>query len=179
MANRGTRIDMSEILAGLDKLIEAKEPVARSMGNAMGQAVRDEAKVRAPTLQPGNEGYDTQRPGLLRDAIYNAYDERRNILNPATFRYTVSWNAKKAPHGHLMEFGFDMPYQAAVSNSGFWYTPIPGRTARGKQKGIPREGGPLRVDPQPFLGPAFDAKYPQLMSIAVTAGSKRLSEILG
>lgn len=178
MVNRRSSVDISEVLTGLDRLVEAKEPVARAMGNAMGQEVRDEAKARAPLLQPGNEGYDTDRAGILRDAIYNAYDERRNVLNPETFRYTVSWNAKRAPHGHLMEFGFDMPYESAISNSGLWYTPIPNRTKRGTQKGILREGGPLRVDPQPFLGPAFDAKYSQLMPIAVTAGSKRLSEIL-
>src|SRR5690606_12911566 len=73
MANRRTRIDMSEVMAGFKKLEAAKEPIARAMGVAMGQEVRDEAKVRAPVLKPEDQGYDQQQPGTLRDAIYLAF----------------------------------------------------------------------------------------------------------
>ena len=173
---KGTRVDMTEVLKGLGVLAEAKESIARTMGVAMGVEVRDEAKFRAPILQPGNEGTDGQRPGVLRDAIYLAYDDRRGILNNNAYRYVVSWNAKKAPHGHLAEFGHWMPYQWAKTEDGLYYTPIPNNTGRGTQKGIPIEGGGFWVSAQPFLGPAFDAKLPRLLTIATQAGRAKFAE---
>lgn len=173
---KSTRIDMSEVLAGLNLLDGAKESIARTMGVAMGAEVRDEAKFRAPVLQPGNEGTDGQRPGVLRDAIYLAYDDRRRLLNPNAYRYVVSWNAKKAPHGHLAEFGHWMPYQWAKTEDGLYYTPIPNNSGKGKQQGIPIEGGGFSVAAQPFLGPAFDAKLPRLLTIAIQAGRAKFAE---
>src|SRR5690606_37034273 len=127
MANRRTRIDMSEVMAGFKKLEAAKEPIARAMGVAMGQEVRDEAKVRAPVLKPEDQGYDQQQSGTLRDAIYLAFDDRKHILNPSSYTYTVSWNSRRAPHGHLKEFGFEQPYIVARgATSGLWYTPLSG-----------------------------------------------------
>lgn len=178
MANRSAVVDLSDVLAGLDRLAEAKESIARSMGVAMGQEVRDEAKIRAPVLEPGNEGTDNQMPGVLRDAIYVAYDSRRSILNPNTYRYTVSWNSKKAPHGHLAEFGHWMPYEYAKTEDGLYYTPILNNTGKGTQKGIPLGGNGFWVSAQPFLGPAFDAKLPRLRSIAIQAGESKFVEIM-
>lgn len=176
MANRGTRVDVSELAKGLQMLSGAKESLARTMGNAMGVEVRDEAKLRAPVMEPGNEGTDGQIPGKLKRSIYNAYDERYQYVSPNSFRYTVSWNSSRthAPYGHLVEFGFLQPYvvRRTVSTNLF-YTP-PGADGA---KGILRDDGPLFVRPQPFLGPAFDAQLPRLLSIAQTAGSKRFSEL--
>ena len=179
MANaRRTRIDMSGALAGLNRLKEAKEPIARAMGVAMGQEVRDEAKVRAPVLQPGDEGYDQQQAGTLRDAIYLAFDDRKHILNPDAYTYTVSWNSRRAPHGHLKEFGFTQPYLVARGGvNGLWYTPLSGDKAGKRAAGYLRDV-PLVVAPEPFLGPAFDAKQPRLMSIAIQAGSLKFSEVM-
>lgn len=180
MANaRRTSVDMSEVLAGFARLGEAKEPIARAMGVAMGQEVRDEAKVRAPVLKPGEEGYDNQQPGVLRDAIYLAFDDRKHTLNPDAYTYTVSWNSRRAPHGHLKEFGFQQPYMVARgASTGLFYTPLSGdKGAKGRAKGRLRPT-PLVIAPEPFLGPAFDAKQPRLMSIAVQAGSAKFSEVL-
>ena len=170
---------MSEVLAGFEKLAGAKESLARTMGAAMGVEVRDEAKVRAPVLKPGDLGYDDQQEGLLRDAIYVAYDDQRALLTPDSYRYTVSWNSSKAPHGHWAEFGFEMPYVAVQGEDGRWFTPIPTRKSKGRQEGIPRKNGPLPVEARPFLGPAFDAKQPALMRVAEEAGARRLKELLG
>ena len=41
-------VDLSSVLAGLDRLSGVSESLARSMAVAAGQAVRDEAKARAP-----------------------------------------------------------------------------------------------------------------------------------
>jgi len=179
MAKR-TRVDMSEVFSGLDRLAAAQEPIARAMGVAMGQEVRDEAKVRAPVLEPGGEGYDQQQPGTLRDAIYLAFDKRKHVLNPNAYTYAVAWNSKRAPHGHLKEFGFTQSYVVAQgATTGLWYTPLSGKkAAKGRNVGFPRPDGPLVVAPEPFLGPAFDAKQPRLLSIAIEAGGIKFTEVV-
>lgn len=177
---------LDEILSGLDGLLTIREPVSRAMGVAMGQSVRDEAIVRAPVLQAGNEGYDNQRANQLKEAIYLAYDGRRSILNAGHLVYGVSWNAKKAPHGHLQEFGHFMPYEAHVNlKSHKWYTPLVGtRRVDGRKRNT---GVPLKhiaqpsgffVEAHPFLGPAFDAKLPKLHEIAAAAGAVAFSELM-
>lgn len=170
---RSTRVDMTEALAGLDKMAGAKESLARTMGAAMGVAVRDEAITRAPVLQPGNEGADNQPEGLLRDSIYVAYDERRSQLTQESYRYTVSWNASRAPHGHLLEFGHWMPYLYNKTDDGLFYTPMPPVP----NPAIGADG--FWVAAHPFLGPAFDTKTPVLMQIAVQAGRTRFTELFG
>lgn len=167
MANvKRTSVDISSLLGGLDKLGAAQESIARSMGAAMGVEVRDEAKVRAPV---GTEEGGSITPGLLKSAIYVAYDDQRRLLNPGAYRYTVSWNSKKAPHGHLIEFGHWMPYQYVKTADGEYYTPLP-------PKPLPGEG--FWVSAQPFLGPAFDAKLPRLAAVAYEAGRIRFAEVM-
>lgn len=165
--NRREAFDASEVLAGLDRLGAAKESLARTMGAAMGEAVRDEAKNRAPV---GDKFDGALAPGQLRDAIYLAYDPRRNVLNPDRYRYVVSWNAKKAPHGHLVEFGHWMPYIYATDGQGIFWTPKPVKA---------QSGGPYWVAAEPFLGPGFDATLPSLMNIGTNAVRARFSEIIG
>lgn len=175
MVSRKSSVDLSEVFAGLDSLQSAREPIARAMGSAMGNSVRDEAKIRAPVLQPGNAGTDSQRPGLLRDSIYNALDKRRLVLNPSVFRYTVSWNSTKAPHGHLVEFGHEMPYFAFKGGGGLWFTPGVD-TADGRA--FYTRDTPYQVAAQPFLAPAFDAKLPTLLATAIGAGERKYSEVV-
>lgn len=170
MANvRRTRVDMSTMIQGLEKLKGAKEPIAREMALAMGVEVRDEARVRAPvgTVEGGSI-----TPGLLKSAIYVAYDARRNVLDPTSYRYTVSWNSKKAPHGHLLEFGHWMPYAYARSPEGEYWTPKPLRPNPGGQ------GDGFWVEQRAFLGPAYDAKIGQLPSIAFNAGAMKFAEYM-
>lgn len=181
--NRNETVDVSDVLKGLDDLKGMKESLSRTMAEAMAAAVRDEAKVRAPVLKSGNEGYDNQQRELLVQAIYEAYDDRYTILTHGlSFRYKVSWNAKKAPHGHLLEFGHLLPYVVTISGSGKWFTPLKNRKSKGKSVGyswsdlgLPQHAP---VAPSPFLGPAFDAKLSSLNSIAVTAGAIRFKELL-
>lgn len=175
---------IDEIFAGLDKLSTLREPISRAMGIAMGVTVRDEAIVRAPELQPGQEGYDNQRRGQLKESIYLAFDGRRSIVNQGHLVYQVSWNAKKAPHGHLVEFGHWMAYKWAHGEDGRYYTPIQGShrvDGRKRGVGIPLDGkyaGGFYVNTHPFLGPAFDAKRPFLLTIATTAGALAFSNAM-
>lgn len=165
MANKRAHFDMSELLAGAERLKAAAEPIARSMGVAMGQVVRDEAKLRVPL---GTQLGGSLTPGLLRDSIYLAYDDRRNVLNPAIYRYVVSWNSKRAPHGHLIEFGHWMPYLYATDGKGGYWTPKPLR---------PLEE-PYWVAAKPFLGPAFDSKLPVLLGVGITAARTKFTEVI-
>lgn len=168
---RGTRVDISEVTKGFSMLKDAKESIARTMGVAMGQEVRDEAKIRAPVLKPENKGADNQQAGLLRDSIYLAYDQRRSVLSDG-YRYVVSWNAKRAPHGHLAEFGHWLPYlYEQTFPDERYYTPKP------EQPNPTKRDEGFYVDAKPFLGPAFDAKMPRLYSIALAAGRKRFEEL--
>ena len=167
MANKRTTVDLSEVMSGLDRLAGMKESLARTMGAAMGAVVRDEAKERAPVLQPGNEGTDGQLPGTLRRSIYLAYDERRNVINRDSYRYTVSWNSRIAPHGHLLEFGHWMPFMVIRTEGGLWTTLV----------NNPLPGNGFFVQAHPFLGPAFDAKQPSLHGVAISAGTQRFREL--
>lgn len=169
-----TRVVVTGMVEGMKRLGDAKESIARTMGVAMGTEVRDEARVRAPVLQPGNKGTDGQTPGELRDSIYLAYDDKRQALSRGTsYRYVVSWNSKRAPHGHLLEFGHWMPYLYDKTDAGLFYTPLPPvANPAGGTDGF-------YVAAHPFLGPAFDAKFNTLQSIATMAGEKRFKEIFG
>ena len=173
-------IGLDEIIAGLDKLSTLREPISRAMGVAMGQTVRDEAIVRAPELLPENMGFDNQRRGQLKEAIYLAFDGRRSILASGHMVYQVSWNAKKAPHGHLLEFGHFMPY-AYEKSDGKFFTPLHGtHKVDGRKRGFgrPNPYTGFFVHSMPFLGPAFDAKLPRLNAIAMAAGAARFSNLM-
>lgn len=181
MANvRQAVTGLDDIFKKMDGLLDARVTVARAMGVAMGDAVRDEALQRVPTLQPGNGGFDNQRENQLKEAIYLAFDGRRSLLNEGYLVYGVSWNRRKAPHGHLLEFGHWMPYEAHQdAEDGRWFTPIITQArSRGRKRAvgirITEEAGPSKgffVAAHPFLGPAFDAKLPQLKTIAAAAAS--------
>jgi hypothetical protein len=91
----------------------------------------------------------------------------------------VSWNAKKAPHGHLVEFGHWMAYKWARGEEGKFYTPLQGIhkvNGRTRGKGYPING--FYVDTHPFLGPAFDAKLPKLNDIAAAAAATLFPEVM-
>ena len=170
---RGSTVVMDDVLAGLTALGEAQESIARTMGVAMGEVVRDEARLRAPVMDPQNAGTDGQRPGALRDAIYLAYDDKRSGQFQQRYQYTVSWNRKKFGQGHLLEFGHWLPYlYAQTFPEGLFYTPKP-------EQPNPKGGNGFWVSARPFLGPAFDSKLPRLHSIAVQAGGARFKEIMG
>ncbi|MBV6304935.1 HK97 gp10 family phage protein [Candidimonas humi] len=163
----GLEIDISGALAGLDALGKAAvEHLPRSMAVAGGKVLRDEAKARAPVYDGSTalKGGDTVKrvPGaaILRNAIYLAYSESRS--NPANgiATYSVSWNAAKAPHGHLLEFGH-------------WWT------------NVIRNGYPLReamptakwVPAHPTLRPTITAKGHESVQVALERGRVRFAEI--
>jgi len=106
-----------------------------------------------------------KKSGNLAGAIYQAYSEENSGPGKAT--YHISWNASKAPHGGLVEYGHIQRYAVNLAKDGKWYTlvkpsmrgkPKPKRNASQAEKDayyILRAGGPRQIAAQPFIRPAF------------------------
>ncbi|CAG9177749.1 HK97 gp10 family phage protein [Cupriavidus pampae] len=95
---------------GFDDVLEQLEDrvtaVVRPIARAGALVFYEEARRLVPVHQGApikrRSGVET-KPGQLRDAIYHVYSERLSSEHFAV--YQVSWNARKAPHGHLVEYG--------------------------------------------------------------------------
>lgn len=107
--------------------------------------------------------------GNLAASIYQAYSKDNSTDTRAT--YHIAWNHKKAPHGHLVEFGYLSRYVTYIGKDGKWYTAkqrTQKGTARKKPRGyrkmpqskkdaifVLRPDGPKQIPAQPFLRPAL------------------------
>jgi len=138
--------------SSLAKLVapELRVSLSRSMGVAGGKVLRDEAKRLAPV-----------KTGRLRDAIYLAFKTERSTNDVSV--YGITWNNKKdhpkrAPHGHLVEFGHAMVVGGKPVGKG------------GVQIGF--------VPARPFLRPAFDAVNAVAKRAMIERGRVRASELL-
>lgn len=131
-----------------------RESLGRSMAVAGGQILRDEAKQRVPV-----------KDGLLRDAIYLAFREAQSTSRQAV--YAVSWNSKKAPHGHLIEFGHWQTHVTFIGKDGHWHSDPNQLLAN-----------PKWIAAQPFLRPALDGGAALARAAMLKHGRERLSELL-
>ena len=92
----GVETKLSGDLSGdLDKFAkDVREKVLFSgvaaMANVIYEAARDNAQANKKT-------------GLLQDSIYRVYSPEKS--SDESKMYRISWNKRKAPHGHLIEFG--------------------------------------------------------------------------
>jgi len=125
-------------LAGLESTIQDMQTkvqdAARPAAQAAAQVLYDQAKQNAAAI-----GRVT---GKLSAAIYQAYSQDHS--RPGVATYHVSWNASKAPHGHLVEFGHIQRYKVYLGKDGKWHT--------NKRAPI----APRHVAARPFLRPAWD-----------------------
>lgn len=153
-------VDFSEAVKGLEALLETRVSLARSMGVAGGQVIRDEVKLRAPV---GTEEGGSLRPGSLRDSIYLAYRDGRSTDTRQA--YSISWNAKKAPHGHLVEFGHWQTHAVYKDKEGSWTLGAP-------------LAQPKWVPAKPFVRPGFEASLARAQAAMVERGRERLLELL-
>lgn len=161
-------IDTSGWLAALAKLTDPKlrESLARSMAVAGGKVLRDEAKAQVRV-----------ESGRLKSAIYLAYREGKSTEQVVV--YSVTWNSKKAPHGHLQEFGH-WRYNKVVNG----YPQKSLRAGLKKGKGPQDHEGPGALDTpkwvpaQPFLRPAYEVAAAKAQSAMVERGRQRLPELL-
>ena len=100
-------------LSGLDDMLGQLEEDAadaiRPMAQAAAQVYYDRVKqnVRALGRETGN----------LDRSIYQAFSPE-NSQDGKRAEYHVSWNHLKAPHGHLVEFGYLQRYRYYQDNQG-------------------------------------------------------------
>ena len=102
--------------------------------------------------------------GNLGRSIYQAYS--RDNSAPGRAVYHVSWNARRAPHGHLVEYGHIQRYRVYLNAKGEWKTMIrpgmagkkpPSRKASQAVKDayyVPL-AAPRQVAARPFVRPAL------------------------
>ncbi|WDM65326.1 HK97 gp10 family phage protein [Stenotrophomonas forensis] len=153
-------VDFSDAVKGLEALLDSRVSLARSMAVAGGQVIRDEVKLRAPV---GTEEGGSLRPGSLRDAIYLAYRDGRSTDRRQV--YSISWNAKKAPHGHLVEFGHWQTHAVYKDTDGSWTLGAP-------------LAQPEWVPAKPFVRPGYEASLTRAQAAMVERGRERLPELL-
>lgn len=152
-------IDMSAFESEMEQLAERADKAVRPAAQAGAQVLYDRAKSNVAALG--------RKTGNLDRSIYQAYSA--NNSNESKAVYHISWNATKAPHGHLLEFGYLQRYLYYQDNQGqirpmvrpgMEGMPRPGRRASREQKDayfMTRPGGPVQVPGYAFLRRAKDA----------------------
>lgn len=78
----------------------------------------------------------------------------------------MTWNSKKAPHGHLVEFGHLQPFKVYKGADGQWYTST---TLLDSPKFVPAH---------PFLRPAYEAVRGIAQEAMIKRGRERLAELI-
>ena len=92
---------LNKALAGIEgSLTDAVRPAAQ----AAAQVIYDAAK--------SNVGKIRTKTGNLSSSIYQAFKDKQSSETKAA--YEVSWNPKKAPHAHLVEYGHLQRYQTYI-----------------------------------------------------------------
>lgn len=124
------RVDLDSLNLQLEHDANALERAARPAAQAAAQVLYIEARRNAMAIR--------RVSGNLISSIYQAYSERKSAPGRAT--YHVSWNPRKAPHGHLVEWGHIQRYVSYVGKDGNWYTAV-----RPEMRGKPK---PKRRAPQ-------------------------------
>lgn len=140
---------VSGLLAGLNAKVE---DAARPAAQAGAQVIYDQVRI--------NVGAIGHKTGNLSRSIYQVFSKDHSSQGAAT--YHISWNARKAPHGHLVEFGHIQKYKVYMGKDGKWHT--------NKRAPI----APKHVAARPFLRPALDRSED-----ALRAAQARLLEEIG
>lgn len=169
------KVDLGSLDALLSDKREKVESAVRPAAQAGAQVIYDAVKANVAAIG--------SKSGNLSKSIYQAYSADNSGPGKAT--YHISWNASKAPHGHLVEFGHIQRYKVYVGKDGKWYTavrpnmqgkPKPSRRASQAVKDayyVPLPS-PKQVAARPFIRPAF---YKQ--GLAIAAAKKVFFDMVG
>jgi hypothetical protein len=153
----GFRIDVQLGDLGMDELADGAEAAVRPGAQAGAQVFYDRVKQ--------NVGRLGRRTGKLSSSIYQVFSKDNS--GRAVAQYHISWNRKKAPHGHLVEFGHVQRYVTYVDKRGEWKTLVrpemrgklrPKRHAALAVKDayfVPLKGGPRIVGAKSFVRAAM------------------------
>lgn len=150
-----------DLLGDLSKLeAEIQRSVVRSSAHAGAVVLYEEARALAPVYDgPEKPGV---KPGQLRNAIYRAYADVKSTGPEAIYR--ISWNAAKAPHGHLIERGHWRVNKTFMVN-GRWVA---------TSERLP---SPVWVPAIPFIRRAFDRAQAAVDAMRARA-AERMQEVL-
>ena len=105
----GIDVDLSGINAFLGELEEAASEAIRPAAQAATQVLYDRVRLNVQAL-----GRET---GNLERSIYQVFSPEHS-QDGKRAEYHVSWNHLKAPHGHLVEFGYLQRYRYYQDNQG-------------------------------------------------------------
>lgn len=161
------KADIDRLLSELSAMQGRADEAARPAAQAAAQVLYDAVKANVARIK--------KHTGNLDRSIYQAFSIDNS--GPGRAMYHISWNAKKAPHGHLVEYGHMQRYVYYRRNDG-QIRPLvrPGMDGTPKPKGrapqavkdqyyVPLEGGPRLVAARPFIRPAI-AKAAEAMDEA-------------
>lgn len=159
-------VDMGGLEVLMGQLGDKADAAARPASQAAAQVLYDEVKRNVAAIP--------QKTGNLSRAIYQVFSQNNSSVGKAT--YQISWNARKAPHGHLVEFGHFQRYVSYLGSDGNFYTAVrPGMRGKGKpSKNAPQSvkdayyvllPSPKQVAAKPFVRPAV-SKFPEASAAA-------------
>lgn len=127
------RVDLAGLNGLLNTMGERADAAARPSAQAASQVLYEEVKKNVRGIG--------RKTGNLENAIYQVFSDANSGAGHAT--YHVSWNTRKAPHGHLVENGYMQRFASYVGKDGNWYTAVrpsmrgkkaPGRNASAAAK---------------------------------------------
>jgi hypothetical protein len=163
----GISVDLGGFQDLMERLGDEADNAARPAAYAAAKVLYDEVQRLVAAIP--------RKTGNLDRSIYHAYSDDHS--GPGSATYHISWNARKAPHGHLAEFGHVQRYASYVGSDGNWYTavrqemqgkPKPKRRASQAVKDayyVLRPGGEVH-----WMGHAFirraTSKFPQARAAA-------------
>lgn len=160
-------VDLSDLESLMADISDAAEEVVRPAAQAAIQVLYDTVKSNVAAIP--------RVSGNLASAIYQVYSQDNS--GPALATYHLSWNATKAPHGGLVEFGHWQRYVVVQTKKGprnairpeKQGTRKPRRRASQAEKDayyVPRPGGPIYVPGKAFMRGAQRAAGAALLASA-------------
>lgn len=167
------KADLGGLNSFIDELAENAKDAIRPASQAAIQVLYDEVKANVARIK--------KKSGNLDRAIYQAFSESNSDAQHAV--YQVSWNAKKAPHGGLVEYGHLQRYRYYKGADGQIRPMVrPGMDGKPKPKGRASQAEkdayyvplptPIQVPARPFIRPAVD-KFGAAMKAAEAELRKR------
>jgi hypothetical protein len=170
------RVNLTGLAANMEKRSRQFEEAARPAAQAAAQVFYVEVKKNVSAIG--------RKTGNLERSIYQVYSVKASA--PGKANYAVSWNAQKAPHGGLVEYGHIQRYVVRMGKDGRFYTARrpgmsgvrkPRRNASQAEKDayyLPLPA-PKQVAAKPFLRPAMD-RAPEALAAAKIVLLKVLNE---
>lgn len=160
--------DSAALFTALDNLGDKAVDAVRPAAYAGATVFYDELKRLVPVSAESREYRGkTYNPGTLKNAIYHAFSPEESRAGRAV--YKVSYNAKKAPHGHLAEYGYWQRFKVVKTKAGW-------RVLKDK-KGRPiLLAAPRFIPAHAFIRPAFVAQQGQAMQASQTRFAQLLKQ---